>query len=395
MRILDLAEFYSERGGGVRSYLGKLVRTAALMGHEVVVVAPGPRDEQLTLEGEAGRIIRYRAPVMPYDPTYHVPFRVDRMASIVRAEKPDVLQVSTPFVPAWVAAALRNVPVRAYVHHADPIGCYLRPLARQRLPGALAKYLEAPAWAYLARLSRAFDVTVAAGQWLADELVRHRCQRVQVVEFGVDHQDFGPEHASASLRDELLGPLAGAAGAKLLLVAGRMAIDKRQARLVEAVKRVAARRPVGLVLLGDGPERGRLVEAGRTLESFRYFPFTRDRAQYAEVLATVDALVHGSPCETFGFVLAEAMASGAPLVVPDAGGAAALAAPEFSERYPPYGGPDVVEAAIHRLLDRPSPGLRTAAREAAAAIPSTEEHFRNLFGLYEDLLHARGSRVVR
>jgi alpha-1,6-mannosyltransferase len=139
MRILDLAEFYSERGGGVRSYLGKLVRTAALMGHEVVVVAPGPRDEQLTLEGEAGRIIRYRAPVMPYDPTYHVPFRVDRMASIVRAEKPDVLQVSTPFVPAWVAAALRNVPVRAYVHHADPIGCYLRPLARQRLPGALAK----------------------------------------------------------------------------------------------------------------------------------------------------------------------------------------------------------------------------------------------------------------
>jgi alpha-1,6-mannosyltransferase len=392
MRILDLAEFYSERGGGVRSYLGKLVRTAAPMGHEVVVVAPGPRDEQLALEGEAGRVIRYRAPVMPYDSTYHMPFRVDRMAAIVRAEKPDVLQVSTPFVPAWVAAALRNVPVRAYVHHADPVGCYLRPFARQRLPGALAGYLEAPAWAYLARLSRSFDVSIAAGQWLADELIRHRCQRVQVVEFGVDHRDFGPEHASASLRDQLLGPLAKSAGAKLLLVAGRMAIDKRQARLVEAVKRVAARRPVGLVLLGDGPERGRLVEAGRSLESFHYFPFTRDRAQYAEILATVDALVHGSPCETFGFVLAEAMASGTPWVVPDAGGAAALADPGFSERYPPYGGPNVVEAAIHRLLDRSGPELRAAARNAANAIPSTEEHFRRLFRLYGDLLHARGSR---
>ncbi|MBN1611922.1 MAG: glycosyltransferase [Polyangiaceae bacterium] len=391
MRILDLAEFYSERGGGVRSYLGKLVRTAAQMGHEVVVVAPGPRDEQLALEGKAGRVIRYRAPVMPYDSTYHVPFRVDRMAAIVRAEKPDILQVSTPFVPAWVAAALGNVPVRAYVHHADPIGCYLRPFARQRLPRPLARVLEAPAWAYVARLSRAFDVTIAAGQWLADELVRHRCQRVQVVEFGVDHRDFGPEHASPALRDQLLGPLAKCVDAKLLLVAGRMAIDKRQARLVEAVKRVAACRPVGLVLLGDGPERGRLVEAGRSLESFRYFPFTRDRAQYAEILATVDALVHGSPCETFGFVLAEAMASGTPLVVPDAGGAAALAGPGFSERYPPYGGPDAVETAIRRLLDRSSPQVRTAARNAADALPSTEEHFRNLFRLYEDLLHGGGN----
>ena len=261
------------------------------------------------------------------------------------------------------------------------------------LPGALAGYLEAPAWAYLARLSRTFDVTVAAGQWLADELVRHRCRRVQVVEFGVDHQDFGPEHASASLRDQLLGPLAQCADAKLLLIAGRMAIDKRQARLVEAVKRAAVSRPIGLVLLGDGPERRRLVEAGSTLESFHYMPFTRDRAQYAEVLATVDALVHGSPCETFGFVLAEAMASGTPLVVPDAGGAAALAGPGFSERYPPYGGPDLVEAAIHRLLDRSGTELRAAAREAADAIPSTEEHFRHLFRLYEDLLHARVSRV--
>lgn len=363
------------------------------MGHEVLVVAPGPRDEETSLEGGAGRVIRYRAPAMPYDSTYHMPFRVDRMAAIIRAEKPDVVQVSTPFVPALVAAALRHVPVRAYVHHADPIGCYLRPLARQRLPPALAEYVEAPAWAYLSRLSRAFDATVAAGQWLADELVRNGCQRVHVVEFGVDHQDFGPEHASASLRGKLLGPLASCADAKLLLIAGRMAIDKRQARLVEAIQRVAARRPVGLVLLGDGPERTRLVEAARGLESFHYFPFTHDRTGYAELLATVDALVHGSPCETFGFVLAEAMASGTPLVVPDAGGAAALAGPGFSERYPPFSGPKAIEAAIRRLLERPGSGLRTAARETANKIPSTEDHFRNLFRLYEDLFHARRSRV--
>ena len=46
MRILDLCEFYSERGGGVRSYLAKLTKAASVHDHEVVVVAPGPRDEE-------------------------------------------------------------------------------------------------------------------------------------------------------------------------------------------------------------------------------------------------------------------------------------------------------------------------------------------------------------
>ena len=64
MRILDLAEFYSERGGGVRSYLDKMLACAGQLGHEVIVVAPGPRDEE-TRVAESGRIVRYRAPRMP------------------------------------------------------------------------------------------------------------------------------------------------------------------------------------------------------------------------------------------------------------------------------------------------------------------------------------------
>ena len=112
MRILDLCEFYSERGGGVRSYLDKLTKAASLHDHEVVVVAPGPRDEE-THDGNS-RLIRYAAPPMPYDPTYHVPWRLDRMRSIVQRQQPDVMQVSSPFIPALVAATLKQVPVRAY-----------------------------------------------------------------------------------------------------------------------------------------------------------------------------------------------------------------------------------------------------------------------------------------
>ena len=349
-------------------------------------MAPGPSNEETTIEGGAGRLVRYAAPPMPYDPTYHAPVRVARMRAIIRAENPDILQVSSPFVPALVAATMGSAPVKAYVHHADPIGCYLRPFAHRRLPKRLRPWVEAPAWSYLAWLTHHFDVTVTSGDWLASDLKQRGCQRVEAIDFGIDAEDFGPGRASVSTRRQLLGPLADTQDARVLLIAGRMAIDKRQSRLVEAVVRLARKRPVALVLLGDGPERPRLVEAARGLSAFHYLPFTRDRAHYSEVLASVDALVHGSPCETFGFVLAEALASGTPLIVPDAGGAAELGRPDCAEQYPAYGGPDDVLRAMERLLERPADKLQRACVEAARALPSTADHFRQLFGVYEHLL---------
>src|SRR5690606_19158642 len=104
MKILDLCEFYSERGGGVRSYLTKLGTYAQKAGHELVIVAPGPRDE--TLETDGATIERYSSPRMPYDATYHAPIKLGRMRGLIRRHSPDVLQVSSPFIPAWVAGTL-------------------------------------------------------------------------------------------------------------------------------------------------------------------------------------------------------------------------------------------------------------------------------------------------
>ena len=48
----------------------------------------------------------------------------------------------------------------------------------------------------------------------------------------------------------------------------------------------------------------------------------RDRALLARYYASADVLVHGSAAETYGLVVAEAICSGLPVVVPDRGGAA-------------------------------------------------------------------------
>lgn len=393
MKILDLAEFYSERGGGVRSYLDKLVRAAERYGHEVTVVAPGPRDEELSI-GNAGKVLRYAAPRMPYDPSYHAPIGIRRMRHWISATNPDVLQVSSPFLPVWVARSVKTAALRAYVHHSDPIGSYIEPLVSRWFPQRWGDVLTAPAWSYLRAVCRQFDVTVVASHWLEANLKQRGCQLVEAVPFGIAHADFGAERRDPKLRERLLGHLASAPQAALLLVAGRLAIDKRQARLLEAVARVAARRPVGLVLLGDGPERERLLRLGARLPRFEWLSFTRDRAQYAKILASVDALVHGSVSETYGFVLAEALASGTPLVVPDATGARSLTTPECSETYPAEAGPEAIADAIERLLDRPRHELAKAARNRADTLPSMDDHFRSLFSLYEAKLALKNHTAV-
>ena len=361
-----------------------LQHTGAL-GHELVVVAPGPRDED-TRVGEGGRIVRYRAPRMPYDPSYNAPIAVSRMRALVREFAPDVLQISSPFVPLWVGATLQ-VPLRTYVHHSDPIGCYLAPLAAKSVAG---RVLEAAAWRYLAAVSARCDATIVSGDWLKHELLRHRCARVHTVEFGIDHANFSPALRDEALRRELLGPLGDKPDARLVLVAGRLAADKRQRLVLEALELLARRRPLGVVLLGDGPERERLEAQGRRLPSFRSVRFTRDREEYARLLASVDVLGHGSLCETFGFLLAECLASGTPLVTPDRGGAADLANGAFAERYPAFSGPEAVAQALGRLFAKPRAELSALAAERALRIPTTRGHFASLFSTYAALMTSKG-----
>ena len=41
MKIVDVAEYYAEEGGGIKTYIQSKMRAAEAAGHEVVVVAPG------------------------------------------------------------------------------------------------------------------------------------------------------------------------------------------------------------------------------------------------------------------------------------------------------------------------------------------------------------------
>jgi len=392
MKIVDLCEFYSSRGGGVRSYLTRMAHAASAAGHEFVVVAPGARDEETN--GPDGRVLHYAGPKMPYDATYHAPLRIDRMRELVERERPDVLQVSSPFLPAWVAARMADVPVRAYVHHSDPIGCYLRPFAERHLPSALREPLLAPAWSWLRRVTRSMDVTVTAGAWLRDSLRAHGCERVETVPFGIVHESFGPERCSEVVRAQLLGRYRDDPDARVLMVTGRLAVDKRQHLLLEAARELARERPIALLVVGDGPERERLQRQSASLAQVTFLPFVHDRAEYAAMLASVDLLLHASRCETFGFVIAETLCSGTPVVVPDAGASPHMVSQACAEVYPADATPARIATAVRRVLALDREQVRRAAVAEAQRHPSVAQHFGELFALYEGLLGKRARHAA-
>ena len=366
-------------------------KAAAGAGHALTVVAPG-RD--YAVSQHAGmRLIRYPAPPMPYDPTYRVPWRIDFMRRLVAEERPDIVQISSPFAPAVAARGLGDDVLRVYFHHSDPIGCYVRPILERALPARVADCIEHAAWGWHRQISRFCDATVVAGHWLETELSKRGCERVTTVPFGITRSDLGSQCRNPELRARFLGPVSDDPRARLVLIAGRLAADKRQALLIDALHVLRRSQPLALVVLGDGPERTALQRRARGLDHVTFLPFTHDRAEYAGVLASVDLLLHGSLGETYGFVVAETLASGTPVVVPEAGGAGALAHPAYAETYSARARADDVARAVQRLLGRPRDELRRAALLAAATFPSSEQHFEDLFALYARLLTSRAQRT--
>ena len=132
--------------------------------------------------------------------------------------------------------------------------------------------------------------------------------------------------------------------------------------------------------------QARARASGRGDVAFR--GFVTDREGLARALASADLLLHGCPFETFGLGVAEAVAAGCPVVVPDEGGAAELAGGASAVTYRARDVEACADAAI-ALLERDPQTVRDAATAAAAKVWSVEDQFARTIELYEELLLTR------
>ncbi len=384
MRVLDVTEFFSERGGGVRSHLTLKGHVLCQLGHEHTILAPG----SMPIDMGRSRLIRVGGPSMPYDASYQLLWRPDLVRRVVRQEHPDILEIHSPYVAAMgaLASPRSTFGARTFFWHSDFIDTYQHVLLERevlgfRLPRAARKMITEPLWAWVRRIGRACDATIAAARWQVDKLRSHGVPRVVHLPFGVDKRVFYTRPRSQEIRASY-----GVSPSDVMLVGvGRFAIEKRWDVVIEAFLRLRKTRPAKLVLVGDGPERARLERLAAGSGDIRFSGFVKDRDALATLLSSADALVHGCPYETFGISIAEAVSCELPVVVPDLGGAAEQTEPGFSETFTSNDA-HACSAAIARLLSRDPGELRASAKRAAAKIATVEEHFTALLALYTDLL---------
>jgi|JI10StandDraft_1071094.scaffolds.fasta_scaffold28524_3 alpha-1,6-mannosyltransferase len=388
MKVLDVNEFFADRGGGVRTYVHQKLAAGRARGVEVVVVAPGSEDRVEARLG--GKVIWVKSPPLPLDPRYHLLVRERAVHEVVRAERPDVIEGSSPWSGGWFAARAPGSAPRALVFHQDAVAVYGHSLFDRYVGAARLDRIARPYWGYLRALSSHFDRTIVSGAWLADRLARFGIRAPTAVPFGVDRARFSVARSCPIRRAALLSSCGLGSRATLLVAVSRLHPEKRVGTLIDAIARLEGSSAfpygLGLVVVGDGPLASYLRARARASRRVHFAGFFAEPNALPEVVACADAFLHGSSAETYGLVVGEAIAAGVPLIVPSVGGAAELARAEYAEVYR-AGDPADCAAAIERFAYRDQAGMRAAASHAGRTmVLDAERHFDGLFATYSGMV---------
>ncbi|MGA6209637.1 glycosyltransferase [Nocardia testacea] len=357
MRIVQLANFYGPRSGGLRTALHHLGAGYVAAGHEVVLIVPGPRRTEEVLPSGALRIT-LPAVGIPWTGGYRAA-DPRRVADVLDGLRPDVLEVSDRLTlrgfGRW--ARRRNVAGVMISHER------LDRLLGQVMPDRIARRCADIANRHTAA---EYDMVVCTTEFARAEFRRIGAPNVEMVPLGVDLDLFSPHRHDDGLRADL-----GVPGQPLLVHCGRLSVEKRADRSIEALAEL--RRDgldARLVVAGDGPRRDALERRAKLLPELpgglpavHFTGFLSDRSEVARLLATADISLAPGPHETFGLAALEALAAGTPVVASRSSALADIVTADCGAVA--ADDPAAFAHAVTDVLARPAAQRRGAARRRA------------------------------
>jgi phosphatidylinositol alpha-mannosyltransferase len=330
LRIVQVSPYSWDVPGGVQVHVRELASHLRGLGHQVHILAPGrpaPPGDDLTIVGRA-------IPVRGNGSVARIAFGPQVARAVGRTLKeiaPDIIHVHEPLVPSVSMHAVLNA-------NAPVVATFHSNVGRERTSSLwfqLAVPMIRPVWN---RLARRLAVSEAA---------RHSvCSRMgdgnlTIVPNGVDVGRFAAAAAA---------PLAG--GRHLLFI-GRLEERKGFPIAVQAFAELAPRYPdLRLLVIGEGSERGAVDALDPAVRSRVDMLGRVDDDRVASYLKAADIYI--GPAlggESFGIVLAEAMAAGRPIVASDIDGYRDVVRDGLEALLVRPGDPAALVAAVRELLD--------------------------------------------
>ncbi|MBK7553981.1 MAG: N-acetyl-alpha-D-glucosaminyl L-malate synthase BshA [Flavobacteriales bacterium] len=139
-------------------------------------------------------------------------------------------------------------------------------------------------------------------------------------------------------------------GERLLVHVSNFRPVKRVDDVVEVFKRVRAKMPAKLLLIGDGPDRQRIETACRQSEFGGDVQFLGKLTVPEDVLVACDLFLLTSETESFGLAALEAMACGVPVVSSNTGGTPEVNRDGVSGLLSPVGDVDAMSSNALKIL---------------------------------------------
>lgn len=349
MRIVQLANFYGPRSGGLRTALHNWGAGYVRRGHQVVLVVPGLHNTEEVLDNGVLRVTVSALPI-PATGGYRL---VDprRVADVVRGLQPDVLEVSDRLTLRRFGQWARRRGIRSVVVSHERLD---RLLGQVLPPGAARRCADIANRAMAAN----YDAVVCTTEFASEEFKRIAAPNLVRIPLGVDLTTFHPDRRDPGLRESFT-----TGSARFLLHCGRLSIEKQVERSIDALRLLVRQgHPANLVIAGDGPRREALQRRAKGLP-VHFTGFIHDKARLAALFASADVSLAPGPHETFCLSALESLAAGTPVVASRSSALAEIITPACgalaSDRSAAFAD------AIGGVLARPCGPRRESARRRA------------------------------
>lgn len=409
MRIL-FCNKYNYRFSGTEVYLFEAMELLRSKGHEVALFSmadergdPTPYDrhfiprvdfkqpggllQKIRLAGHAiyssearrrirGMIAEFRPDVAHVRNIYH--HLSPSILWELRAQKVPVVYHLNDFK---VLCTAYNLVLRGEACEACKGGEFWHALKEKCYPGwgaRITRVTEAYVHKWLGTYRKCVDCFLAPSQFVRDKFVEH----------GWDASRF-----EVLPHFQRLEPIANSRGANApLLYFGRLSAEKGVADLLHAMQRLPHLR---LIIAGDGPERRNLEQLSALLglSNVEFAGQLQGPELDRAITSSRFTVLPSHAYETLGKTVLESYARARPVVATDMGSRRELVHPGKTGVLYETGDVEQLVSAINSLASQPEAAekMGLAGRELLRENNAPENHYEALIGLYERLMHKRGS----